>query len=42
MEFMYGDSKQQVQISHKFITLMRERIQLFEPQEDEEDTTNIK
>ena len=39
--FMYGDVKKQVQIVQKFITLMRERVQLLEPQEDEEDTQKI-
>ena len=42
MECMYDDILQQVQISLKFITLMRDIIQLLEPQEDEEDMTNIK
>ena len=40
--FMYGHVNKQVQLAQKFITLMQERVQLLEPQEDEEDTQNIK
>ena len=42
MEFMYGDIMQQVQISQKFFSLMRDRTKLLEPPEEEEDIQNIK
>ena len=42
MEYMYVDILQQVQISQKFITLMRDRIQLLEPQKDKEDIYKYK
>ena len=37
MTFMYGEIKQQMQLSQKFITLMRERSQILEPQENDEE-----
>ena len=42
MEYMNVDILQQVQISQKFITLMRDKIQLLEPQKDEEDMYKYK
>ena len=41
MPFMYGDIKQQVRLSQKFITLMRERSHILEPQEDEEEVEKL-
>ena len=37
MTFMYGDAKQQLQLSQKFFTLMGERSQILERQANEEE-----